>query len=112
MTFATKPHYQIRQRAPRHFFQTADQVGIGRQVIESVIQELLNGDASSVESMVVSLPANVLDEITSSVEAGIKGRLRLLGIASCFVNQVRSEVATREPACQENSGVAHSARTS
>jgi serine/threonine-protein kinase HipA len=79
MAFGTKPHYQIRQIAPRHFFQTADEAGVGRQVIESVIQELLDGAASAIESVVASLPGNFPDEIASSIEAGIKGRLRLLG---------------------------------
>src|ERR1700756_307819 len=78
MAFGTKPHYQIRQIAPRHFFQTADRAGIGRQVIESVIQELLDGTVSAVESVLASLPADFPDEIASSIEAGIKGRLRLL----------------------------------
>jgi serine/threonine-protein kinase HipA len=78
MAFGTKQHYQIRQIAPRHFFQTADRAGIGRQVIESVIQELLDGTVSAVESVVASLPADFPDEIASSIEAGIKGRLRLL----------------------------------
>lgn len=79
MAFGTKPHYQIRQIAPRHFVQTADRAGIGRQVIESVIQELLDRAAPAVESVLASLPADFPDEIASSIEAGIKGRLRLLG---------------------------------
>jgi serine/threonine-protein kinase HipA len=79
MAFGTKPHYQIRQIAPRHFFQTADQAGIGQQVIESVIQELLDGAASAVESVVASLPGDFPGEVASSIEAGIKARLRLLG---------------------------------
>ena len=79
MAFGTKLHYQIRQIAPRHFFQTGDQAGIGRQVIESVIQELLDGAVPAVESVLASLPADFPDEIASSIEAGIKGRLRLLG---------------------------------
>lgn len=79
MSFGAKPHYQIRQIAPRHFFQTADQAGIGRLVIESVIQELRDGTASAVESVVASLPKNFPDEIASSIERGIRGRLRFLG---------------------------------
>ncbi|HEX4785863.1 MAG TPA: type II toxin-antitoxin system HipA family toxin [Candidatus Sulfotelmatobacter sp.] len=78
MAFGTKPHYQVPQIDPRHFFQTADQAGIGRQVIESVIQELLDGAVSAVGSVVASLPGDFPDEIASSIEAGIKGRLRLL----------------------------------
>jgi serine/threonine-protein kinase HipA len=79
MAFGSKPHYQIRQIAPRHFFQTADQAGIGQQVIESIIQELLDGAASAAESVVASLPRDFPDEVASSIEAGIKGRLRLFG---------------------------------
>lgn len=79
MAFGAKPHYQIRQIAPRHFFQTGDQAGVGRQVIESVIQELLDRASLAVESVLASLPADFPDEIASSIEAGIKGRLRLLG---------------------------------
>lgn len=78
MAFGTKPRYQIRQIAPRHFFQTADQAGIGRRVIESVIQELLDSAASAVESVVASLPRSFPDEIASSIERGIRGRLRFL----------------------------------
>ena len=79
MAFGTKPHYQIRQIAPRHFFQTGDQAGMGRQVTESVIQELQDGAASAVESVLAHLPVDFPDEVASSMEAGIKGRLRLLG---------------------------------
>jgi len=78
MAFGAIPHYQIRQIAPRHFFQTADQAGIGQQVIESVIQELLDGAASAAESVEASLPRDFPDEVASSIEAGIKRRLRLL----------------------------------
>jgi len=78
MAFGTKPHYQIRQIAPRHFFQTAELAGIGRQVVESVIQELLDNAASAVDSVVSKLPKTFPDQIASRIGAGIKGRLRLL----------------------------------
>ncbi|MFZ0634476.1 MAG: HipA domain-containing protein, partial [Candidatus Acidiferrales bacterium] len=78
MAFGTKPHYQIRQIAPRHFFQTADQAGVGKEVIESVVHELVEGGIAAVESVVSKLPKNFPDQIASSIEAGIKGRLRLL----------------------------------
>jgi serine/threonine protein kinase HipA of HipAB toxin-antitoxin module len=51
MAFGTKPHYQIRQIAPRHFFQTADQAGVGREVIESVVHELVEGGIAAVDSV-------------------------------------------------------------
>ena len=78
MAFGTKPHYQIRQIAPRHFFQTADQAGVGREVIESVVHDLLDGGPAAVDSVVSRLPKSFPDQIASSIETGIKGRLRLL----------------------------------
>ena len=78
MAFGTKPHYQIRQIAPRHFFQTAELAGIGRQVVESVIEELLDSAISAVDSVVSKLPKNFPGQIATRIQAGIKGRLRLL----------------------------------
>jgi serine/threonine-protein kinase HipA len=78
MAFGTKPHYQIRQIAPRYFFQTADQAGVGREAVESVVHELLTEGTAAVDSVVSKLPKNFPDQIASSIEAGIKGRLRLL----------------------------------
>jgi len=78
MAFGTKPHYQIRQIAPRHFFQTAELAGVGRQVVESVIQELLDSATSAVDSVVSNLPKNFPAQIATRIRAGVKGRLRLL----------------------------------
>jgi serine/threonine-protein kinase HipA len=78
MAFGTKRHYQIRQIAQRHFFQTADQAGVRREVIESAVHELIDGGTGAVESVVSKLPKSFPDQIASSIEAGIKRRLRLL----------------------------------
>jgi len=78
MAFGTKPHYQIRQIAPRHFFETANQAGVGREVIESVIDELLKGTASAVDSVVSKLPRDFPGQIASSIVTGIKRRLQIL----------------------------------
>lgn len=78
MAFGTKPHYQVRQIAPRHFFQTAAKGGVGRQVIESVIQELLDGSIAAVDSVLSKLPRRFNEQVASSVAAGIKRRLLLL----------------------------------
>jgi len=79
MAFGTKPHYQIRQIVPRHFFQTADLAGVGGEVVESVVHELLEGATAALDSVVSKLPKNFPKQIASSIEAGIKRRLRLLG---------------------------------
>jgi serine/threonine-protein kinase HipA len=79
MAFGTKPHYQIRQIAPRHFFETANQAGIGQEVIESVIDELLEGAAFAADSVVSRLPRDFPGQIASSIVKGIKRRLQVLG---------------------------------
>jgi serine/threonine-protein kinase HipA len=78
MAFGTKPHYQIRQIAPRHFFQTAEQAGVGTEVAASIVDELVEGASAAVELAVSRLPKNFPDQIASSILAGMKKRIRLL----------------------------------
>ncbi|MGB7601285.1 MAG: hypothetical protein WBM24_13320, partial [Candidatus Sulfotelmatobacter sp.] len=56
----------------------ADQAGVGKEVIESVVHELVEEGTAAVDSVVSKLPKDFPDQIASSIEAGIKGRLRLL----------------------------------
>jgi serine/threonine-protein kinase HipA len=86
MAFGTKPHYQIRQIGPRHFFETAELAGVGRQVVTSVIEELLDGAASAVDSVVSKLPKNFPDQIASRIGVGIKGRLRVLAASETVLS--------------------------
>jgi len=78
MAFGAKPHYQIRQIASRHFFQTAGQAGVGKEVIGSIVEELLGRATTAVDSVLSKLPRNFPDPIATSIAAGIKRRLRLL----------------------------------
>ena len=78
MAFGTKPHYQVRQIAPRHFFQTAARAGLGRQVVESIIRELLDVATAAVDSVLLKLPRNFPEQVASSIAAGVKRRLILL----------------------------------
>ena len=78
MAFGTKPHYQIRQIAPRHFFQTATKAGAGRQLVESIIQELLDISGAAVDSVLARLPKRFPEQVASSIATGMKRRLALL----------------------------------
>jgi serine/threonine-protein kinase HipA len=78
MAFGTKHHYQMRQVAPRHFFQTAERAGVGEQVVQSIIEELRDGASAAVDSVLSKLPSDFPTQIASSIEAGIKRRLRFL----------------------------------
>jgi len=78
MAFGTKPHYQIRQIAPRHFFETTAKAGLGRQLVESIIQELLDISSAAVDSVLEKLPKTFPERVASSIAAGMKRRLVLL----------------------------------
>ncbi len=78
MSFGTKPHYAIRQVAPRHFFQTADRAGIGKQVVPSILEELLHKIPAAVDGVLSDLPAGFPEKIATSISNGIKRRLRIL----------------------------------
>jgi serine/threonine-protein kinase HipA len=80
MSFGTKPHYAIRQIAPRHFFQTADRAGIGNQVIHSILEELRDGIQTAIDGVIADLPEGFPEKIANSISAGIKKRLRTLEI--------------------------------
>lgn len=78
MAFGKRPHYQIRQIAPRHFFQTAAKAGVGGEVVESIVQELLEISNAAIDSVVSKLPGKFPEEVASSIAKGFQRRLLLL----------------------------------
>jgi serine/threonine-protein kinase HipA len=81
MSFGTKPHYAIKQVAPRHFFQTADRAGIGKDVISSILEELRRDVPAAIDRTNVNLPAGFPGKIADSISDGIKRRLHNLEIS-------------------------------
>ena len=78
MGFGETPHCSMRKIAPRHFFQTGERAGVGRQVTESIIEELLDGASAAVDAVISKLPTGFPEQIAVSIEAGIAKRLHLL----------------------------------
>jgi serine/threonine-protein kinase HipA len=79
MSFGAEPHYGIvRQIAPRHFHQTADRAGIGKEVVTSILDELREGTLPAVDRVLSTLPGNFPEEIVNSICDGIKRRLSIL----------------------------------
>jgi len=78
MSFGTKPQYTIRQVAARHFIQTADRAGIGKQVVPSILEELHHEIPTAVDAVLSDLPAGFPEEIAHSISSGVKRRLRIL----------------------------------
>jgi serine/threonine-protein kinase HipA len=80
MSFGAKPHYKIMQVAPRHFFQTAELAGIGKQVVPSIVEELLSQFPKAVDAVISELPGDFPMEVANSISSGITRRLSILEI--------------------------------
>jgi serine/threonine-protein kinase HipA len=78
MSFGTKPHYAMRQIAPRHFLQTAIRAGTGKDVVLSIIEELCSGLPAALDRVKADLPTDFPARIASSISNGMRGRLRVL----------------------------------
>jgi serine/threonine-protein kinase HipA len=80
MSFGTKPHYEMRQVAPRHFFQTADKAGIGKDVVPSIMEELHSETEAAVNRVNADLPTGFPGKLADSISDGIMRRLRILEV--------------------------------
>jgi len=80
MSFGSKSHYKIMQVAPRHFFETAELAGVGKQVVPSILEELLSEFPKTIDAVVSDLPADFPLEVANSISSGIARRLRILEI--------------------------------
>lgn len=78
MSFGAKPHYALRQVAPRHFFQTADRAGVGKQMVSSILEELLEEVPAAVDGVIEELPRGFPEKVAQSIGKGMKARLRIL----------------------------------
>jgi serine/threonine-protein kinase HipA len=77
-SFGTKPHYQMRQVAPRHFQQTGERAGIGIAAVQSIMDGLRSEALAAIDSVVSDLPREFPDKIASSIVEGVKRRIRIL----------------------------------
>ena len=78
MSFGAKPHYAPRQIGPRHFYETADRAGMGKEVVTSILDELREGTLDAMDGVLSALPKNFPQKIAQSICDGIKRRLRIL----------------------------------
>lgn len=78
MSFGTKPHYALRQIAPRHFFQTAEKAGVGKHLVPSIIEEFLRDVPAALGRVNQALPKGFPAKLADSITNGITARLRRL----------------------------------
>lgn len=78
MAVGTKRHYRIASIASRHFVQAGKKAGVGEKVIKAVLDELQDGASRAVSSVTSSLPKDFPRQLATSIEQGVKRRLRFL----------------------------------
>jgi serine/threonine-protein kinase HipA len=78
MSFGTKPHYTMRQVAPRHFLQSATKAGVGKDVVPSIIEELHNTALAAIDRIGADLPSGFPQKLAESISNGIRRRLMIL----------------------------------
>jgi len=71
-------HNVIKTITRRHFIQTANRVGIGTQVVLSILEQLRDTVESAIDREAARLPQDFPQEIADSILSGIKKRLQTL----------------------------------
>ena len=78
MSVGDQNHYRINEIVRRHFLETAKVVGIGHDLAESVIGEVLDQLDSAIEETQAALPPGFPDALLNCVLDGLLGRSRTL----------------------------------
>jgi serine/threonine-protein kinase HipA len=76
MSFGEKPHYALQQIVPRHFFETADRARLDKDVVASILKDLLAVVPVALERTLVELPPQFPQDVADSIGNGIIRRLR------------------------------------
>lgn len=78
MSVGKSRHYAVQEIAPRHFLETAEQAGVGRNLVISIMEDLHENAKKLAASVFEALPRGFPDQLISSLEAGIAARARRL----------------------------------
>lgn len=78
MAVGSKHHYKVIQIAPRHFVESAEKSGVGKQVVSDIIEELRDSASPVVDSVISGLRKGFPEAVAGSIQKGVKRRLHLL----------------------------------
>jgi serine/threonine-protein kinase HipA len=78
MAVGSKRHYKVIQIAPRHFVETAEKSGVGKQVVSTITEELRDSASAVVDSVISGLAKGFPEDVAGSIQKGVKRRLKLL----------------------------------
>jgi serine/threonine-protein kinase HipA len=71
-------HYVIHEIMPRHFVQTAAKSGIPASVVQTIFDEILQAEKSTISKVLNDLPAGFPQGLVESIIGGLRARLQLL----------------------------------
>jgi len=77
MAVGTSRHYRIEDIVPRHFQQTADEVGLPRADLDAIFSEIVELAPKALDQVAASLPASGAGATFEPIAAGIRKRLKL-----------------------------------
>jgi serine/threonine-protein kinase HipA len=71
-------HYRINTIVPRHFVQSAQQAGVGEEIVHSLFGELRRTGQEAIARTLDRLPARFPKQVSTSIRAGFLRRLELI----------------------------------
>jgi serine/threonine-protein kinase HipA len=78
MAVGDSRHYRLETIAGRHFVQSAEKAGLGREIALGVIDDLLENGLSALERSLAGLPAAFPDSVANPIAKGFRSRLNRL----------------------------------
>ncbi len=78
MAVGNSRHYRIDTIVGRHFIESAEKAGLGREIAQAVIGELLEQAPSVLERTLADLPAGFPPRIADEIAKGFRSRLARL----------------------------------
>lgn len=76
MAVGVNRHYRINTITPRHFLQSAQQAGIGGEIVHSIFAELRQTGRQAIARTLDRLPARFPKAVSGSIQAGFLRRLQ------------------------------------
>lgn len=78
MAVGDNRHYRINTITPRHFLQSAEQAGVGEEIVHSIFGELRETGQEAIARTLDRLPARFPKQVSASIRAGFLRRLELI----------------------------------
>lgn len=78
MSVGENRHYRIDEIVPRHFFQTAEKLGLSKFLIRKAIEGIASNIDSAIAALEAELPTGFPQDFHISVKMGVQTRAQVL----------------------------------